>query len=85
MGAGRDEGRALSVTEGGVTSNGLYDGLTVVADGATQLTTAPNGQVLTETTTTTTTEGQDDHDVGGVGGCPDGRAGQRRSRPPRMG
>ena len=51
-------GRALTVTEDGVTSNRLYDGFTVVADGATQLATAPNGQVLGETTTTTTTKGK---------------------------
>ena len=56
---GRDGvGRALTVTEDGVTSNRLYDGFTVVADGATQLATAPNGQVLSETTTTTTTKGK---------------------------
>jgi RHS repeat-associated protein len=35
----------------------LYDGFTVVADGNTQLSTAPNGQVLSETTTTTTVTG----------------------------
>jgi RHS repeat-associated protein len=51
-------GRALTVTEDGVTSNRLYDGFTVVADGATQIATAPNGQVLSETTTTTTTKGK---------------------------
>ena len=51
-------GRALTVTENGQTANRLYDGFTVVADGAAQLSTAPNGQVLGETTTTTTTKGK---------------------------
>jgi len=49
---------ARGLTEGVVASHRLYDGLTVVADGSTQLATAPNGQVLTETTTTTTTKGK---------------------------
>ena len=47
-------GRALTVTEDGVASNRLYDGIQVVAAGSTQLTLAPNGGVLSETTTTTT-------------------------------
>ena len=51
-------GRALTVTEDGVASNRLYDGIQVVAEGATQLTLAPNGQTLSETTTTTTTKGK---------------------------
>jgi len=51
-------GRALEVTEGGVTSARLYDGLTVVAQGDTQFTMGPNGQVLAESTTTTTTKGK---------------------------
>ncbi len=43
--------------EDGETSARLYDGVTVVAEGDTQLATAPNGQVLAETTTTTTVTG----------------------------
>jgi YD repeat-containing protein len=50
-------GRALTVKEDGVSSARLYDGFTVVADGATQVSTAPNGQVLSETTTTRTLTG----------------------------
>ncbi len=45
-------GRALTVRQDGVTSNRLYDGVRVVAQGGTQVTLAPNGQVLSETTTT---------------------------------
>ncbi len=51
-------GRALEVTEDGVMSARLYDGLTVVAQGDTQLTMGPTGQALTESTTTTTTKGK---------------------------
>ena len=51
-------GRALEVTEDGVTSARLYDGIQVIAEGSTQLTLAPNGQTLSETTTTTTTKGK---------------------------
>ena len=51
-------GRALTVTEDGVASARLYDGFQVVAEGDTQIATAPNGQVLAETTTTTTTKGK---------------------------
>jgi RHS repeat-associated protein len=51
-------GRALTVTEDGVTSTRLFDGFTVVAQGATQLTTGPDGSVLGQTTTTTTTKGK---------------------------
>ena len=59
MGAGRD-GACADGHGGRETSARLYDGVTVVAEGDTQLATAPNGQVLNETTTTTTTKGKDD-------------------------
>ena len=51
-------GRALSVTEDGATSDRLYDGFTVVADGDTQLNVGPDGLVLGETTSTVTTRGK---------------------------
>ena len=51
-------GAIHAVTEDGVTSPRLYDGIHVVAEGSTQLTLAPNGQTLSESTTTTTTRGK---------------------------
>jgi RHS repeat-associated protein len=54
-------GRAVTVKEDGQTANRLYDGFQVVAEGDTQLTLAPNGQTLSETTTTWT--------IGGKGKC----------------
>jgi len=45
-------GRALTVTEGCVTSSRLFDGLEVVAEGDTQLVRDPSGAVQSEVTTT---------------------------------
>lgn len=51
-------GRALTVKENGSTSTRLFDGFTVVAQGATQLNVGPDGAVLTEATTTMTVKGK---------------------------
>ena len=41
-------GRGLSVTESGATRSRVFEGTTVVADGGTRVTLAPNGSVLSE-------------------------------------
>ena len=56
---GRDGiGRALEVSEDGTDRTRLYDGLSVVRDGDTQLTRGPGGAVLFEATSVTSGKGK---------------------------